>query len=152
VISTRNSAKAIIIKEQKILLLKKQYEDGLVIYTLPGGTQETGESLEQAVIREAYEEVAAHVSVIDLVNIYEHRRPSRKETNVIKHKVEFAFLCRLEGEYKPAMGTHPDPHQVAVEWIDMHALADLPLYPAKLSEILATFVQPSRKIYLGNVI
>lgn len=150
-ITTKNSAKAIIIQEQQVLLLKKQYENGQVVYTLPGGTQEPGEPLEQAVIREVHEEVAARVSVLDLVHIYEHSRPSKTEAGLIKHKVEFAFLCTLEGRYRPTMGRHPDPHQVAVEWIDLDVLHGLTLAPAKLSEVLTTFTSPTRKIYLGNI-
>ena len=94
-INSRNSAKAIIISNDSVLLSKKQYDDGSILYTLPGGTQEAGESLENAVIREVFEEVAAKVSITKLVNIYEHQRDSKKHFGDISHKIEFAFLCPI---------------------------------------------------------
>ncbi len=92
---------------------------------LPGGHQEPGEALDQAVIREVYEETAAKVSVLDLVLVYEHIYPSKKEQRVVTHSIEFAFLCSIEGHYKSEMGKHPDHHQVAVEWIDVSSLKGL---------------------------
>jgi len=147
----RNSVKAIIVKKQEILMLKKIYEGRQVIYTLPGGHQEPGEALDQAVVREVYEETAAIVSVLDLIRVYEHIYPSRKEQGVVNHSVEFAFLCRIKGFYQPEMGKHPDPHQVAVEWIDIDSLKGLSFYPARLSEILTTFKLSDQKFYSGDM-
>lgn len=150
-IYSKNSAKAIIVDNGKILLLKKRYDDDQISYTLPGGTQEPGETLEQAVIREVFEEVAAKVSVSKLVNVYEHSRESRKEPGIIKHKIEFAFLCHLEQDYQPQMGTHPDPHQVAVAWIANDCLSELTLSPQRLSKILSGDLLSGPNIYLGTV-
>jgi len=150
-IYSKNSAKAIIINNDKILLLKKRYEDNQISYTLPGGTQEPGETLEQTVVREVYEEVAARVSVSRLINVYEHSRVSRKDPAIIKHKIEFAFLCQLEEVYQPQMGVHPDPHQVAVEWIHNDLLPELTLSPERLSEILSIDSFTESNIYLGKV-
>lgn len=150
-IYSKNSAKAIIINNDRILLLKKHYDNHQISYTLPGGTQEPGETLEQTVIREVYEEVAAKVSVSGLLNVYEHSRASRKEQGVIKHKIEFAFLCHLEEDYQAQMGSHPDPHQVAVEWIANDLLSELTLSPTRLSVILSNCSLPGSNIYLGNV-
>ena len=122
-----------------------------MIYTLPGGHQEPGEALDQAVIREVYEETASKVSVLDLVRVYEHIYPSRKEQDGLNHSIEFAFLCSIEGLYKPEMGKHPDPHQVAVEWIDICSLKGLSFYPARLPEILTTLKLTNQKIYSGDM-
>lgn len=149
---SKNTAKAIIIKNSKVLLLKKQYEDNEVTFTLPGGTQEAGETLEQAVIREVFEEVAARVSVKRLVNVYEHQHPSRKAPDIVKHKVEFAFLCQLTEDYHPQMGLHPDPHQVAVEWIDIRLLSELTMAPKGLSEVLNLSCLSGENIYLGQIL
>ena len=150
-IHSKNTAKAIIIDNDRVLLLKKKYDDASIMYTLPGGTQEPGESLEQAVIREVYEEVAAKVSVIKLLNIYEHRRRSKKLHDKITHKIEFAFLCQLEDLYQPEMGHHPDPHQVGVEWKKIDQLAQLTLSPKRLSEIIARYMTLDANIYLGDI-
>lgn len=150
-IRSKNTAKAIIIDNDRVLLLKKKYDDGSIMYTLPGGTQEPGESLEQAVIREAYEEAAAKVSVSKLLNIYEHQRHSKTQQGKITHKIEFAFLCHLEALYQPKMGHHPDPHQVAVEWKKIDQLAQLTLSPKRLSEIIARYMTLDANIYLGDI-
>lgn len=146
----RNTAKAIILEADKVLLLRKEYDDGQTIYTLPGGGQDIGETLEQAVIREVYEEVAAHVKVLGLANIYEHRRTSRSKPELIRHKVEFAFICQLMPPYQPAMGHHPDPHQVAVEWIETRLLNSIDLYPQALEEILQSCQLTKNPVYLGE--
>ena len=150
-IHSRISAKAIIIDNDKVLLSKKKYDDGSIIYTLPGGTQEPGESLEQAVIREVYEEVAAKVSVIKLLNIYEHQRNSKKHYGNIIHKIEFAFLCHLKEVYQPKMGDIPDPHQVAVEWQKIDCLAQLTLSPKRLPEVIKRYMTLDANIYLGDI-
>ncbi|WP_373018554.1 NUDIX domain-containing protein [Thiomicrorhabdus sp.] len=150
-ITSKNSAKAIIFKDRNILLIKKQYEDGRVIYTLPGGTQEPGETLENTVVREVFEEVAAEVKVNGMVNLYEHSRPSKKQPDVTKHKVEFAFLCELKAPYTPQNGHHPDPHQVSVEWIDLDSLKALTLDPKQLPEVLQRIKLPDNPVYLGYI-
>ncbi|MBF0265543.1 MAG: NUDIX domain-containing protein [Gammaproteobacteria bacterium] len=150
-IYTRNSAKGIIISDGKILLLKKKYDDGSILYTLPGGTQEAGEILEDTVVREIFEEVAANVSVVKLLNIYEHKRISRKNPANISHKVEFAFLCQLIGAYEPKSGTHPDTHQVDVKWHNIDDVSELELSPAKLLEIFQKINSNSASAYLGDV-
>lgn len=52
----RNSAKAIIMEDEKILLTVNKDDAGL-FYLCPGGGQEHSESLRQAVIRECLEEI-----------------------------------------------------------------------------------------------
>lgn len=150
-IHSKNTAKAIIIENDRVLLLKKKYDDGSIIYTLPGGTQKPGEILEQAVIREVFEEAAAIVSVIKLLNIYEHRRNSKKHHDTIKHIIEFAFLCQLEEAYQPKIGNIPDPHQVAVEWKNINDLTQLIFSPKRLPEIIAGYMTLDANIYLGDI-
>lgn len=132
-------------------MIKKLYDDGQEIYTLPGGSQDPGETLDQTVIREVYDETAAKVQVVGLLNVYEHSRQSGKEPGVIKHKIEFAFLCKVDEHYKPKMGKSPDPHQIAVEWIYLNSLNKLKLHPSGLSEILKEITLPEQSIYLGNI-
>lgn len=150
-ITQKNSAKAIILDRQNVLLLKKVYEDGQIIYTLPGGTQEPGEVLSDTVIREVYEEAAAHVEVLDIACIYEHMHASRTTENSIKHKLEFAFLCRIIEPYEPQNGLYPDPHQVAVEWVNIDALNELTLNPLALADLIPDLSLSATTVYLGKV-
>ncbi|MDG6778773.1 NUDIX domain-containing protein [Thiomicrorhabdus sp. zzn3] len=150
-IRIKNCAKAVIIENQKVLLLKKQYANEKVIYTLPGGTQEPGESLIQTVIREVLEEADVHIEVRGLFKIYEHQRTSKTEPENIKHKVEFAFLATLSENAYPQNGCHPDPHQLSVEWIAINQLKQLRLDPPFLAEVILSAKLPEVSPYLDGL-
>jgi ADP-ribose pyrophosphatase YjhB (NUDIX family) len=146
-----NSAKAVIQSGRQILMLKKRYEDGRTTYTLPGGGQKPGESLDRAVVREVYEEAAAVVTPIRLIRVHEYLRPSGTAPDVVKHKVEFVFLCALEAPYAPRMGTHPDPHQVAVQWMSQDSINGVQLDPPALQKILAALPETGPQIYIDGI-
>ena len=131
----KNSAKGIILHNDSVLMLKKQYDDGREIYTLPGGTQNAGESLQEALVREVYEETLARVNPGALIGVYEHCRRSSSKPNEHRHKVEFAFMCYTQGDYTPQMGPAPDKRQVAVEWVAISTLNQLELSPKRLEEL-----------------
>ena len=67
----RNSAKAIIMSDNKVLLTKNVDDDGY-FYLFPGGGQEHGETLHETVTRECMEEIGEQVDVGDLVHIREY--------------------------------------------------------------------------------
>jgi len=146
-----NIAKAIISDGQNILMLLKEYENGQTLYTLPGGRQKPGETLEETVVREVNAKVAATVNVLGLLCVYEHSHPARKDPDITQHHVEFAFLCELTEPYDPVMGHAPDPHQVSVEWVQRHALHRLALHPEELEGVLKSFKLPERPVYLGDL-
>ncbi|SDL88994.1 NUDIX domain-containing protein [Dendrosporobacter quercicolus] len=64
--SIRNSAKALIIKDGKMLAIKLQ-ENGEVWYIMPGGGQETEALLPDAACREVAEELGIRVTPKELV-------------------------------------------------------------------------------------
>lgn len=146
-----NIAKAIISDGQNVLMLMKEYENGQTLYTLPGGRQTPGESLEKTVSRHVREELATYVNVGGLIGVYEHSHPSRHERDLILHHVEFAFLCELTEPYNPVMGPAPGPHQVSVEWVPRHALSKLTLHPEPLERVLKSVRLPDPPVYLGEL-
>jgi 8-oxo-dGTP diphosphatase len=146
-----NTAKAIIFDGDNVLLIRKEYEDGRILYTLPGGSQNPGETLQETLIRELYEEVAATVVIIDLVKVYEHQLTSKSDPELLKHKVEFAFLCEIAGAYSPVMGPQPDPHQTEVLWVSKSSLPTINLYPHELKNILLYDALPATGNYLGEI-
>ncbi len=132
----RNTVKAICRNQNNdILLLLKRYEDGREAYTLPGGSQEAGETLFQTLQRECEEEIGCAVHAGDLHYVCEHFKPA-KLGKPPRHKVEFGFACTVPGTYTPCMGHHPDPHQVDVVWVAQEKLAGIVLMPKGLTQIL----------------
>lgn len=66
----RNSAKALIIKEGKVLAIKIK-DNGKEWYIMPGGGQESEELLADAVCREVAKEVGIKVTAKELVFVVE---------------------------------------------------------------------------------
>lgn len=60
---TINVVAAIIVKDQKILIAKRGYGEFKGMYEFPGGKVENGETPEEALKREIYEEMEAKIEV-----------------------------------------------------------------------------------------
>ncbi|NLE84635.1 MAG: NUDIX domain-containing protein [Chloroflexi bacterium] len=147
----RNSVKAVIIQDGKLLVLRK--ENGNGAYTvLPGGGQKHGESLHQALKREVFEEIRARVKVGRLLKIREYF--SEKHEYAVEdrdiHQVEFFFKCKLIDNYEPKNGHFPDPHQKEVVWVALDELDDANFYPVILREILSDLKHDHSPVYLGE--
>lgn len=147
----RNSAKAVIIQEGKLLLTKNQDEQGF-FYLFPGGGQEFGEELIHAVIRECMEEIGSEVIVNDLIHVREYIGKNHQfadwDSNV--HQVEFYFICQLKDAHANiSNGVNPDSYQVGVEWVDLGTLEEIRLYPKTLGTILKNKMES--RIYIGDV-
>ena len=90
----RNSAKAIVLRDGKILVNRCTSRFGNY-YALPGGGQREGETLLEAVRRELLEETGYAVVPVRLSGIYE--RVCENREGGMSHKIYFVFLCRLTG-------------------------------------------------------
>jgi ADP-ribose pyrophosphatase YjhB (NUDIX family) len=138
----RNSAKALIIKDGKILLSKM--DDGEIYYILPGGGQEPEELLPEAVKRECREELSVDVEPISLSFIVEGLHGERF------HRVDLIFLCRYLGE-TTGYASHYDEKQVGTAWLDVENLMNEPLYPSVLREqIIKLYRREPTQVYLGD--
>jgi 8-oxo-dGTP diphosphatase len=147
----RNSAKAVIIEDGKILLTKN-IDDAGYFYLFPGGGQEPGEELRQAVVRECSEEIGQAVNVGELLFIREYigRNHEFSQTDGDLHQVEFYFRCGLKSrEGTLGNGSNPDTYQVGVEWVDLRQLANIRVYPKSLGKKLQE--DCFSPIYLGDV-
>lgn len=148
----KNAAKAIIIREGAILALRKEDKDG-VYYSLPGGGQEKGETLDAALVRECVEEIGTEVEVRRLVFVRDYigaNHEFAKEDSEV-HKVEFFFECRVPEIYRPRLGTKPDATQKSVVWLPLEETFDSMLYPRALCEYFAKLDDTSNPVYLGDI-
>ncbi len=147
----RNTVRALIRQDQNILLLRKDgYADG-ERFALPGGGQDPGETLEQALQRECLEEIGTRVAIRDLVYVADCFKPRDTAPASRRHLVEYLFACAIPDDYIPANGRHPDKHQVGVAWIRLDALAGLALYPRSLAGYLANARPGATPVYLGKI-
>ncbi len=72
-IKLRNTAKAIIVQDNKILFVKYlSKRSGTIYYVLPGGGQEAGETFSDTLKRKCLEELGAEIDVGELVLLTEY--------------------------------------------------------------------------------
>lgn len=150
--SIRNSAKAIIIKDGKLLCTKNKDQFG-IFYLLPGGGQNKGENIIEALKRECKEEIGAEVEVGDLkfVRDYIGKNHEFKEWDSDVHQIEYMFICFLKGEINYEKANEKDAYQIGIEWIDLKNLKDVRIYPKKLSEVIKEDGSFEDIVYLGDV-
>jgi 8-oxo-dGTP pyrophosphatase MutT (NUDIX family) len=147
----RNAARALIVRDHQILLLRKEYEDLSERFALPGGAQDPGETLQQALNRECEEEIGTPIEIRDLVHVADYFKPRDTQPPSTKHLVEFLFDCRVPAGYVPTNGHHPDKHQVEVVWAALDELEGMPLYPLSLVSYIKTLRGGTRNVYLGLI-
>lgn len=110
---------AAILRDGKVLVVRRARKPALGVYTLPGGVVEAGETLEQAVVREVKEETALDIAPVTLAG---HREVVIRdgEGRVERHFVILCFAARwLGGE--PALNEELDE----ARWVDPAELAGL---------------------------
>ncbi len=139
----RNAAKALIIKDNKMLAIKIK-DDEEEWYIMPGGGQEAEETLPETLQREVLEETGILIEVKDLVFVIEGVHGEDF------HRVDMVFLCEYQGQQEDAERIC-DTNQAGVEWLDISTLNTTPLYPSKLRRQIMNLQEgKSYKIYLGN--
>jgi 8-oxo-dGTP diphosphatase len=145
----RLSVKAIIVREGRLLVLRCR-DDGGVWYALPGGGQEAGETLEQALRRECFEEIGCEVRMgaLRFVRDYISNNHEFAATDPDAHQVELMFECQLESE--PSLPSRPDSMQEGFEWLEVSGLPGCRLYPRVLERALSSD-DADGVIYLGDV-
>ena len=86
------AADAVILFQDGIVLIRRNNPPYQGCYALPGGFVEIGETVEEAAIREAWEETGLDINLLGLVGVYSD--PARDPRG---HVVSVAFLARGSG-------------------------------------------------------
>ncbi len=148
----RVAARAIIIQNGKILLNKNQ-KFGQVYYTLPGGGQEHGETIEEAVKRECLEETGAEINVINLCFVRDYISSFHEfaEQDPDFHQLELIFRCEIVSEIRPEKVTEMDAEQIGIEWIKVADLKQVKLFPQAIADLIMAEKWIESSIYLGNI-
>jgi ADP-ribose pyrophosphatase YjhB (NUDIX family) len=147
----RITVRAVIIKNDQVLLIKKDSSADGVRYTLPGGALESGETLHQAVIRECIEEINTSVEAYDVLHIADFFIPKLKPQPYIRHQLEVLIQCQVPDDYIPCCGSAPDKHQVDVVWLDLHTLEQHIISPNFFGELLLKLDSKQHQVYVGSV-
>lgn len=146
----RNAARALIVRQEKILLLRKEGGGRGKRFALPGGAQDPGETLKEALNRECMEEIGTSVDIGDLIHVADFFKLRDTQPPTRRHLVEFLFQCTIPDDYSPRNGHRPDKHQLDVVWAELSELAQLPLFPQYLSTCIPHHDDADTDLYLGT--
>ncbi|MCA0406492.1 MAG: NUDIX hydrolase [Proteobacteria bacterium] len=124
------AASIAVFREGKVLLAQRGKAPAQGLWSLPGGRIEPGESLQEAVLRELFEEVGIKAQVLGFVDHVEHI--ARNEAGEI---TAHAVICAYAGRWLAGEPQLSD-EAIALAWVDPLNPPDLPM-TRRLPEILA---------------
>lgn len=139
----KNRVRLIIIKNNKIILIKRSVEKR-VYWVIPGGKVEQNETFEEALVREAEEELNIKIKVNKLL----------VKLNCMKSGLEdykeYFYLCKIvSGE--PKKGNGPEYQndtyykgRYDIEWREIEELDKINLQPKIIKNII---IKNKNKIY-----
>ena len=150
--NVRNSNKAIIIKNQKLLTVVKQDKDS-EYYILPGGGHEFGETIHEGLKRECREETGLEIDIDELLYIRDYISSNHEFAyeNENLQQVELMFSCQISDDKNIGKGTVPDDGQIGLKWLDINMLNEYRLYPVILRTLIPSIGKVKQSIYLGDV-
>lgn len=120
----RIAAFAIIEREGMVLLARRR---DIGWWNLPGGGLESGETVDECLLREVREEVCVEVRVVRMVGVYS--KPQKNE-------VVLTFLCHLDHGQEDAIGTSDEVSETG--WFAPDALP-MDLLPKHRQRVLDAF-------------
>ncbi len=147
----RITVRAVIIQDNKILLIKKDSPADGIRYTLPGGALESGETLHEAVIRECQEEINTAVEAFDILHVADFFIPKLLPQPYTRHQLEVLIQCKAPAGYTPSSGPEPDKHQIGVEWLALDDLTKHTISPIFFAKLLGNLQSAKHQIYIGSV-
>jgi len=112
---------AVVPDGNRVLLVRRAYEPGQGLWSVPGGLVEVGETVEEAVKREVEEETGVAVSVDRLIAVLDNI--IRDEDGKVRfHYVLIDYLAHpVGGEARPSKET------LDVRWVNLEDLKNLQL-------------------------
>ena len=148
----RCAARAAIVRDGALLTVVLRDREG-DFHVLPGGGQQHGETLVEAVQRECREEIGAEVEVGALLYLREYvgKNHGFAQRHAHFHQVEAVFRCALRGEPSAAKGTARDNRQVGLAWIPLSEMHRFRLFPAMLKTLVKDGDLSAPATYLGDI-
>lgn len=147
----RVSVKAIIIQDGQLLTLQCRDTAGQPFYVLPGGGQEPGESLHEALRRECREEIGVEVEPGPLRYARDFIPERMEQPDKTRQQIEMMFEARIADGGVPRAGHNPDAFQEALAWLPVAQLEAYVLYPLALRPLLQSGAARGTDVYMGVV-
>ena len=97
--------RVMLIKNGEVLLVRQTYMSG---WYMPGGGVKRGETVEEAVRREAYEEIGAQMGALNLIGTYTHFGENKSDHNVLFLCTDFTLNGKQDNEIAEARFFHLD--------------------------------------------
>lgn len=120
---------AIIVEGGRVVLIRRGKPPLEGEWSIPGGAMELGETIREAVMREALEETGLVVEPLDLVGVFD-RLVKDVGGRVLYHYVLVDFLCRSKGGILKASGDAAE-----AKWCKAEEIAELNL-PDDTAEVI----------------
>ncbi|ROP37951.1 NUDIX hydrolase [Saccharothrix texasensis] len=107
----------------RLLMIRRTDNDK---YAIPGGGQDVGETLAQAVVREVEEETGIHVEVTGLVGLYSNpNHVIAYDDGEVRQEFSICFRAQpIGGELRTSSESKE------VHWVEPHRLPDLDIHPS----------------------
>ena len=148
----RYSIKAIIIKDNKLLVESCDYGRGRFC-KLPGGGHQWGETMKEALIRECKEELNLDINPTRLLFTRDYIAKNHQQTidDDIFHQAELMFECNVKDFSTLSIGSQPDGENQQIKWIDLDKLPTSNFYPKAIVPYLTQLDTITETIVLGDV-
>ena len=89
-------ARAIVVKDGRLLVIKIEYNDGRVHFLLPGGTVDPGETIRETAKREAFEEYGIIVKPLkNLGKLYYTVNMNLNGVDFKSRVIDFFYICEF---------------------------------------------------------
>jgi len=128
---------AIIVRDDRVILIKRGKAPLLGEWSIPGGMLELGETLRQGAEREALEETGLAVRATELLGVFERIMPDA-ENRTSYHYVLIDFLCEVVSGEICAGGDAAD-----AAWFTAEEVSEISL-PTDTREVIGLGFSKSR--------
>lgn len=148
--SVRSEVKAIIVQDNKVLLNKCFDKVNGYYYSLPGGGQDSYESLNETLIKRCLEQTGNKVIPVRFSALCEEICDSAITRGLYPdeaHKVFHIFLCKLE----EAVETKEiDDMELGFTWVDINNLGNIYIQPGYLNGNIQKLINEDVSMFLGS--
>ena len=116
----------VVFLDNKVVLVKRGNEPGYGKWSIPGGTVKLGETLQEAVKREIFEETGLNIEALEIIKVLD---PILRDADnrIMYHFVLVDFLCRYESGTLRAESDALDARAVSLSDLSAYSLPEVTL-------------------------